>query len=251
MDLKLNGKVAVITGASKGIGAAIAKTMAAEGASVVINFAESRDSAERIVAGITKEGGKAIAVKGDVSKSADIKRIFEEAENAFGPINILVNNAGIAKFGPVEYASETDFHSQFNVNVLGTILATQEALKYFPSTGGSILNIGSVASQNPGPYAGIYAASKAATDALTISYAKEFAARNIRVNTIAPGSTETEGARTLIDLMGPDTEKAMIDATPFGRFGRPEEIATVAVFICSDAAAWVTGERIKVSGGLS
>ena len=157
----------------------------------------------------------------------------------------------MAQFGPIEFVSEEDFHLLFNINVLGTVLATQEALKHFPATGGSIVNISTVASQNPGPYASLYAASKAAVDTLTLTYAKEFAARNIRVNAIAPGSTETEGARALIDRMGADLEKAMIAATPLGRFGKPEEIAAVATFLASDAAGWITGERIKVSGGMS
>ncbi|MCE7067189.1 SDR family NAD(P)-dependent oxidoreductase [Dyadobacter sp. CY326] len=251
MDLKLKGRVAVITGASKGIGAAIAKTMAAEGASVVVNFAESREGAARVVTEIVSNGGKAIAIQGDVSKIVDIKRIFEESKSNFGAIDILVNNAGVGKFGPAESVLEEEFHRQFNTNVLGTVLAIQEALKHFPETGGSIINISSVASQNPGPYTGVYAASKAAIEALTLAYAKEFATRKIRVNTIAPGSTETEGARALINVMGKELENAMIAATPMGRFGTPEEIASVVVFLASDAAKWVTGERIKVSGGLN
>lgn len=245
----LTDKVAVVTGASKGIGAAIAKSLAAAGASVAVNYASSREGANRVVAEIESRGGRALAVQGDVSQAADVKRLFEETTAAFGPVDILVNNAGIFKFAPIEDVTEEDFHSHFNTNVLGPILTTQEALKHFPPSGGSIVNISSPASTNPSPSGSVYAASKAALDALTKSFAKALGPKNIRVNTVAPGPTETEGVQQS-GLIGSEMEKTIIAATPLGRFGQPNDIAPVVTFLVSDAAAWVTGERIGVTGGL-
>jgi 3-oxoacyl-[acyl-carrier protein] reductase len=246
---KLAGKVAVVTGASKGIGAGIAKGMAAEGASVVVNYSSSKEGADRVVQEITREGGKAIAVQGDMSKSADVKRLFTETKKAFGSVNILVNNAGVYQFDPLENVTEEEFHREFNTNVLGPILTTQESVKQFGPEGGSIINISSVASSNPPPMGLVYAATKSAVDSLTRSLAMELGPRKIRVNTIAPGGVETEGVHQA-GIIGSDFEKQMVSNTPLGRLGQPEDIARVAVFLASDDAEWVTGERITVSGGL-
>jgi 3-oxoacyl-[acyl-carrier protein] reductase len=245
----MKGKVAIVTGASKGIGAGIAKGLAAEGVAVVVNYVNSKTDADRVVADITSKGGKAVAIQGNVAVAADVERLFAAAKEAFGEINILVNNAGIFKFGPVEAITEADFHQHFTINVLGPILTTQEALKYFPASGGSIINISSVAGSNPGAYASLYASTKAAIDAITISLAKELAARNIRVNAVAPGNTETQGAHDL-GIFGTEIEKTMIAATPMGRFGQPEDIAGAVVFFASDASSWLTGERVRASGGM-
>jgi 3-oxoacyl-[acyl-carrier protein] reductase len=246
---KLAGKVAVVTGASKGIGAGIAKGMAAEGASVVVNYSSSKEGADRIVQEITREGGKAIAVQGDMSKSADVKRLFTEAKKAFGSVNILVNNAGVYQFDPLENVTEEEFHREFNTNVLGPILTTQESVKQFGPEGGSIINISSVASLNPPAMGLVYAATKSAVDSLTRSLAMELGPRKIRVNAIAPGGVETEGVHQA-GIIGSDFEKLMVSNTPLGRLGQPEDIARVAVFLASDDAEWVTGERLTVSGGL-
>jgi 3-oxoacyl-[acyl-carrier protein] reductase len=246
---KLAGKVAVVTGASKGIGAGIAKGMAAEGASVVVNYSSSKKGADRVVEEITREGGKAIAVQGDMSKSADVKRLFTETKKAFGSVNILVNNAGVYQFDPLENVTEEEFHREFNTNVLGPILTTQESVKQFGPKGGSIINISSVASSNPPEMGLVYAATKSAVDSLTRSLAMELGPRKIRVNTIAPGVVETEGVHQA-RIIGSDFEKRMVSNTPLGRLGQPEDIARVAVFLASDDAEWVTGERITVSGGL-
>jgi 3-oxoacyl-[acyl-carrier protein] reductase len=246
---KLAGKVAVVTGASKGIGAGIAKGMAAEGASVVVNYSSSKEGADRVVQEITREGGKAIAVQGDMSKSADVKRLFTETKKEFGSVNILVNNAGVYQFDPLENVTEEEFHREFNTNVLGPILTTQESVKQFGPEGGSIINISSVASSNPPEMGLVYAATKSAVDSLTRSLAMELGPRKIRVNTIAPGGVETEGVHQA-GIIGSDFEKRMVSNTPLGRLGQPEDIARVAVFLASDDAEWVTGERITVSGGL-
>jgi 3-oxoacyl-[acyl-carrier protein] reductase len=250
MKDKLKNRVAIVTGASKGIGAGIAKELAAQGAAIIVNYAGSHDSADKVVADIISDGGKAVAVQADISKSADVKRLFDAAKNEFGGVDIVVNNAGVFSFGPVETVTETEFHRQFNTNVLGPILTTQESLKYFPESGGCIINISSIASQNPNPNASLYASTKGAIDALTISWSKELAPRNIRVNSVAPGNTETEGAHSL-GIFGTDIEKAMIASTPLKRFGQPKDIAAVVAFLASDDAGWVTGERIKASGGLN
>jgi 3-oxoacyl-[acyl-carrier protein] reductase len=244
----LKGKVAIVTGASKGIGAGIAKGFAAAGAAVVVNYASSREGADRVVADITAQGGKAIAVQGDVSKAADVKRLFEQTRASFGALDVLVNNAGVYQFGPLETVTEKEFHREFDTNVLGTILTIQEALKYFGPQGGSVINISSIASLNPTPDSVVYAATKSAVDSITRSPSKELGARKIRVNAIAPGGTASEGLATA-GILGSDFEKQIIGMTPLGRLGQPEDIARVAVFLASDASSWLTGERITASGG--
>jgi 3-oxoacyl-[acyl-carrier protein] reductase len=245
----LKDKVAIVTGASKGIGAGIARALASSGAAVAVNYASDRSSADSVVATIREAGGKAIAVQGDVAKAADVKHLFEETIKALGTPNVLVNNAGVFQFEPVEAVTEDIFHWQFNTNVLGPVLLTQEALKTFPASGGSIVNIGTIISNNPFPNASIYAATKAAMDAISIALSKELGARNIRVNTVAPGHTETEGTRR-IGLVGSDIARQLASQTPLGgRFGQPEDIAPVVAFLASDDSAWVTGERICAAGG--
>ena len=247
---RLKNKVAIVTGASKGIGAAIAKHFAAEGAQVVVNYASSKESADKVVKAITDNGGTAIAVQADVSQEADVTRLFEEAKKAFGTLDILVNNAVFQGYAPIEQISPEAFHQSFSVNVLGPILTIRSAIKLFGDQGGSIINISSGASKMPLPSASLYSASKAALDALTISLSKELGARNIRVNSILPGATETEGAASAGITAGSDYEKMFIANTPLGRRGQPEDIAKVVVFLASDDAAWITGEQISVSGGM-
>ena len=244
---KLTGKVAVVTGASKGIGAAIAKSLAAEGASVVVNYASSREGADKVVAEIKKGGGKAIAVKADVSKASEVKQLFEETKRAFGKLDVLVNNAGVFRFAPLQDVTEDEFHREFNINVLGTLLATKEALNHFNGSG-SVINMSSVASTSPVPNSSIYSSTKGAIDTLTIGLCGELAPRKIRVNVIAPGGVETEGTHDL-GMVGSDFEKQIVAGTPLGRLGQPDDIAQVAVFLASDASAWLTGERIAASGG--
>jgi 3-oxoacyl-[acyl-carrier protein] reductase len=246
---KLTGKVAIVTGASKGIGAGIAKALGAEGASVVVNYAASREDAARVVAAIKQAGGAAIAVQADVSKAEDVRRLFAESTRTFGPLDVLVNNAGIFQFDPIEAVTEAEFHREFNTNVLGPILTSQEALKHFGPNGGSIINISSVVSDKPVPNSVVYSATKSALDSITRGLAVELGGRRIRVNTIAPGGVDTEGVRR-IGLIGSDFQKQMIAGTPLGRFGQPDDIARVAVFLASDDAGWLTGERISASGGL-
>ncbi|MNS66774.1 Glucose 1-dehydrogenase 1 [compost metagenome] len=245
---KLSGKVAVVTGASKGIGAAIAKEYAANGASVVVNYSSSKESAERIVKEIIAQDGKAIAVQGSVASSADMKRLFEETKKAFGRLDILVNNAGIYNFGTIDEVTEEEFHRQFNTNVLGLLLSTREAVKYFDNKGGNIINISSVISTNPLPGSSIYAGTKGAVDTISLGLARELAPRNIRVNNIAPGGVETEGTHSA-GVIGSDLEKQMIAQTPLGRMGQPQDIAKIALFLASDDSGWVTGERIHGAGG--
>src|SRR3984957_7177797 len=246
----LKGKVAIVTGASKGIGAGIARSLAAAGAAVAVNYASSREGAERVVADIKGSGGKAIAVKGDVAKADDVRRLFEEAKSAFGRIDVLVNNAGIYHFQPLDDITEDEFHRQFNTNVLGTILAAKEAARHFGPDGGSIINISSVASEQAIPSAAVYSATKGAVDTVTRVLAAELGPRKIRVNAIAPGGVETEGTHTA-GVIGSNLEKQMVARTPLGRLGQPDDIARVAVFLASDDAAWVTGERLTASGGLN
>jgi 3-oxoacyl-[acyl-carrier protein] reductase len=246
---KLTDKVAVVTGASKGIGAGIAKALAAEGASVVVNYATSRRDADTVVAAITSKGGKAIAIQGDVSKSDDVERLFADATGAFGRVDILVNNAGIYRFAPIETVTEDEFHQHFNINVLGVLLATKEAIKHFTADGGSIINFSTTVTRNPPPGTSLYIASKAAIEAMTRVFAKELGPRKIRVNAISPGEVETEGTRSA-GIVGSDFEKQMLQRTPLGRIGQPDDIAPVAVFLASDDARWVTGEILAVSGGL-
>ncbi|MDI9882272.1 SDR family NAD(P)-dependent oxidoreductase [Flectobacillus longus] len=246
---KLLNKVAIVTGASKGIGASIAKYFAAEGAKVVVNYASSKEGAEKVVTSITENGGTAIAIKADVSKATEVSQLFEETKNAFGQVDILVNNAGIYQFSPIETFSEDSFHQQFNTNVLGSLLTISEAVKQFDEKGGVIINISSGASTTPPAMMSIYSATKAALDAITISLSKEFSGRNIRINSLLPGGVQTEGTITA-GITGSDAEKAMISKTPLGRIGQPEDIAKVAIFLASDDAGWITGEKITVAGGL-
>lgn len=245
---RLTNKVAVVTGASKGIGAAIARALAAAGAQVVVNYASDREAAEKVVAEIGAKDGRAIAVQADVSKSADVERLFVETKRVFGRVDVLVNNAGVYKFHPLEEVSEHEFHRQFGVNVLGPLLSTKQALKYFGPEGGNVINVSSVVSEKSTPNTSIYSATKGALDAITRVLANELAARKIRVNTLAPGGTVTEGAEA-IGLVGSDFEKQIVAQTPLGRLGQPEDIAKVAVFLASDDAAWLTGERLTASGG--
>jgi 3-oxoacyl-[acyl-carrier protein] reductase len=244
----LNGKVAIVTGASKGIGASIATALGAAGASVVVNYSSSKEGADRAVAEITSKGGKAIAVQGDVSKNADVLRLFAETKKAFGQLDILVNNAGVFQFEPLETVTEEEFHREFNTNVLGPILLIQESLKHFSAVGGNVINISSVVSDNPPPHSVVYAATKGALDTITKVLSKEFGARNIRVNTIAPGGVDTEGARR-VGVIGSEFETQMVAGTPLGRIGQPEDIARVAVFLASDESGWITGEKLAVAGG--
>jgi 3-oxoacyl-[acyl-carrier protein] reductase len=245
---KLAGKVAVVTGASKGIGAAIARHLAAEGAAVVVNYASSKTGADKVVADITGAGGKAVAVQGDVSKKADITRLFAETKKAFGKVDVLVNNAGIYEFGPLENVTEEHFHKQFNLNVLGLLLTTQEAVKHFTPAGGSIVNISSVVGRSPVANASVYSATKGAVDAITKSLAKELGPKKIRVNSLNPGMIETEGLHTAGFAEG-DFRKHIETQTPLGRIGQPDDTAKVAVFLASDDSGWVTGETLLVSGG--
>ncbi len=243
----LTGKVAIVTGASKGIGAGVAKTLAGAGAAVVVNYASSREGADKAVAEITESGGKALAVQGDVSQAADVERLFAETIKAYGKVDILVNNAGVFAFIPLEAITEDEFHRQFNINVLGTILATREAAKYFGESGGSIVNITSVASTGAIPTSAVYSASKSAVDALTRVFAAELAPKKIRVNAVAPGATATEGAAAM--GMPEEMQAAMIASIPLGRIGLPEDIAKTVLFLASDDSSWLTGERISASGG--
>ncbi|WP_284945867.1 SDR family NAD(P)-dependent oxidoreductase [Acidisoma cladoniae] len=246
---KLTGKVAVVTGASKGIGAAIAKALAAEGAAVVVNYASSREGADKVVADITAAGGRATAVQASVAKTADVTRLFAEANAAYGAVDILVNNAGVYAFGTIEELTEEEFYRQFNTNVLGLLLATQAAVKQFPEAGGSIINISSaVTSINP-PGSVVYTATKGAVDSATHVLAKDLGGRKIRVNAINPGMIVTEGT---VDqgFIGSDFEKHFVSITPLGRIGQPNDIATVAVFLASEDSGWMTGEILTASGGL-
>jgi 3-oxoacyl-[acyl-carrier protein] reductase len=246
---KLKNKVAVVTGASKGIGAGIAKSLAAEGASVVVNYSTSREGADRVVAEIVEKGGKAIAVQGDVSKAADVRRIFAETKKSFGTLDVLVNNAGVYEFAVLGEITEEQFHRQFNTNVLGLILATQEAVKLFGADGGSIINIGSTASTVTPPTTAVYTATKGAVDAVTHVLAKELGPKNIRVNSINPGMVDTEGARTK-GVIGSDWQKRSEAQTPLGRIAQPEDIGPIAVFLASADSGWLTGETLLASGGL-
>lgn len=246
---KLKNKVAVVTGASKGIGASIAKYLAAEGAKVVVNYASSKDGADKVVKAITDTGGTAIAVQADVSQEADIFRLFEETNNAFGTLDILVNNAGIYQYAPIELVSAASIQEHFNINVLGSLLAIREAVKLFGDKGGNIINISSGASNTPLATGAVYSATKAALDAVTIALSKEFSGKNIRINSILPGVVETEGSHSA-GFIGSDFEAKLVANTPLGRTGQPEDIAKVAVFLASEDAAWITGEKIAVSGGI-
>jgi len=245
---KLQGKVAVVTGASKGIGAGIARALGAAGASVVVNYASDKAGAEKAVADIKAKGGKAVAVQGDVSKSADVKRLFEETRKAYGKLDVLVNNAGVFKFAPLEQADEAEYQRQFGINVWGTIQATREALPLFGPEGGSVINISSVVSRMGIPGSAIYAGTKGAVDTITQVLASELGARKIRVNSINPGMVESEGTHAA-GFIGGDFQKNIEASAPLGRIGQPEDIAKVAVFLAGDEAGWLTGERISASGG--
>jgi len=246
---KLTNKVAVVTGSSKGIGAGIAKGLAAEGAAVVVNYHSSKEGAERVVSEIKAQGGKAIAVQGDVTKAKDVQRIFAETKKAFGRLDVLVNNAGVYQFAPLDQITEEQFHHMFGTNVLGLILATQEAARYFGAEGGSVINIGSVASSLTAPTTSVYTATKGAVDAVTRTLAKELGPKKIRVNSINPGVVETEGAHAA-GVIGSDFQKSFEAQTPLGRIAQPDDIAPVAVFLASADSGWLTGETLLASGGL-
>jgi 3-oxoacyl-[acyl-carrier protein] reductase len=245
---KLTGKVAVVTGASKGIGAAIAKSLAAEGAAVVVNYASSKGGADKVVAGITGAGGRAVAVQADLANPADIERLFGETKQAFGRLDILVNNAGIYQFAPLEEVTVELFQKQFGLNVLGLLLASQAAVKLINSAGGSIINISSVVSTLGFPNASVYSGTKGAVDSITRSLAKELGPRGIRVNAINPGMVETEGTHSA-GIAESEMRKQVEAQTPLGRIGRPQDIAGAAVFLASADAAWITGETFVISGG--
>lgn len=246
---RLKDRVAVVTGASKGIGAEIARALAAEGAAVVVNYASSKEGADRVVSDIVKKGGKAIAVQGDVAKASDVKRVFAETKKAFGRLDVLVNNAGVYQFAPLEEITEEQFHRQFNTNVLGLILASQEAAKNFTGDGGNIINISSIVSRLTPPATAVYSATKGAVDAVTRVLAKELGPKRIRVNAINPGVVETEGTHA-IGVIGSDFQKQYETQTPLGRIGQPEDIAPLAVFLASPDSGWLTGETLSASGGL-
>jgi len=245
---QLKNKVAVVTGASKGIGAAIAKKFAGAGASVVVNYASSKAGADAVVAEITKAGGKAIAVQGDMSKQADIDRLFAETKKAYGKLDVLVNNAGIFEFLPLEAVTEEHFHKQFNLNVLGLILATKKAVELFGEAGGTVINVSSVVAKSPQPNGAVYSATKAAVDAVTRSLALELGSKRVRVNSVNPGMIETEGVHAA-GIHGSDFQKKIVAETPLGRIGQPDDIAKATLFLASDESGWVNGETLVVSGG--
>jgi len=245
---KLKGKVALVTGASKGIGAAIAKSLAAEGASVVVNYASSKAGADAVVAEIGKAGGRAVAVRGDVSKPADAQAIVEAAVKHFGRLDVLVNNSGVYGFAPLENITEEDFHKHFNVNVLGLLLTTQAALKHL-GEGSSIINIGSAVTRITPPGSAVYTGTKGAVDAITGVLSRELGARKIRVNALNPGMVETEGTHTA-GFIGSDFEAGAVAQTPLGRIGQPNDIASIAVFLASNDSEWLTGEHLLAGGGV-
>src|SRR5262249_16529740 len=248
-DKRLTGKVAVVTGASKGIGASIAKQLAAEGAAVVVNYGCRKEGGDRVVAEIKKDRGEAIAVRANISNKSEIQQLFAETRKQFGRLDILVNNAGIYEFAPLEEVTAEHFHKMFDLNVLGLILTSQEAVKYFGAAGGNIINISSVASTSAPATSSVYSATKAAVDAVTKSLAKELGPRKIRVNSINPGMVETEGLH-ITGISGSDFRKEVESQTPLGRIGQPQDIAPAAVFLASADSAWITGETLYVSGGL-
>ena len=248
---KLQSKTALVTGASKGIGAGIALELAAAGASVVVNYASDKSGAEAIVHSINESGGQAIAIHGDVSNSADVVRLFDQTTNAFGSIDILVNNAGVYQAMPISEITEAEFHREMNINLLGPLLTIRESLKHFGPSGGSIINIGSAASRSLPPEFSIYAASKSGLDAITGVLAKELAPRGIRVNSVNPGATLSEGTKEAgLYGVGSDIEKSLVSMTPLGRTGTPQDIARVVVFLASEESGWLTGEIIHATGGL-
>jgi len=245
---KLTGKVAVVTGASKGIGAAVAKALGAQGASVVVNYASSKSGADKVVAEILESGGKAVAVKADVSKAEEAKALIDDALKAFGRVDVLVNNSGVYEFAPLEAITEEHFHRQFNINVLGLLLVTQAAARHLPE-GGSVINVGSAVSRITPANSAVYTATKGAVDAITGVLSRELGPRKIRVNSINPGIVETEGTHSA-GFIGSDFEKTIVAQAPFGRSGQPEEIADIAVFLASKESRWLTGETLIASGGM-
>ena len=244
----LNGKVAFVTGASKGLGASIAAKLAAAGAQVVINYATSKTGADKVVSQIIEAGGKAVAIQGDFSKGADITRNYAEIKKLFGKVDILVNNAGVYQFGPVEATTAEEFHRQFDLNVLGMFLSIKEASPLFPAEGGSIINIGSLVSSMAGAYTSVYSATKGAVDSLTIALSKELGPRNIRVNALNPGLIDTEGTTTGGYIKGDFADNAQ-KLTPLGRLGKPSDIASIAAFLASDESGWLSGQLIIAAGG--
>ena len=245
---KLENKVAVVTGASKGIGAAIARRLAAEGASVIVNYSSSKEGADKVVAEITAAGGKAIAMGGSVAVEAEVNRLFDEVKKAYGRVDVLVNNAGVYAFNPIEAVTVEEYRRQFDTNVMGTLLTVKAALPLFPATGGSVVNISSVVSTMAPPGSSVYSGTKGAVDTITRVLAKELGPKNIRVNAINPGMVATEGTDSA-GLIGSDMEKQVVAMTPLGRVGQPEDIALPAAFLASDDARWITGETLFVSGG--
>lgn len=245
---KLAGKVAVITGASKGIGASIATHLAAAGASVIVNYSSSREGAEKVVARIAAAGGKAVAIQADVSRQADIDRLFADTIKVYGRVDILVNNAGVYEFAPLAEVTAEHFHRQFNLNVLGLILSTQKAVSLFGPEGGAIINISSIVSTLTPPNGSVYSATKAAVDAITRSLSKELGSRKIRVNSLNPGGVETEGTHAA-GIIGGDFEKNIVAGTPLGRIGQPDDIGRAAVFLASDDSGWISGEALVAAGG--
>jgi 3-oxoacyl-[acyl-carrier protein] reductase len=246
---KLTGKVAVVTGASKGIGAAIAKELAAQGASVVVNYASSKEGADKVVAEIVKAGGKAIAIGASVAKSAEIDTLFAETKKAYGKLDILVNNAGIYAFTPLEAITEESIDAQFGTNVKGLLLATKAGVALFPAEGGSVINIGSVVSEQTPPMSAVYSGTKGAVDVITRVFAKELGPKSIRVNAVNPGPVVTEGFKSA-GFDGSDFAKQMVQTTPLGRIGQPDDIASVVAFLASDDARWITGSLLQAAGGM-
>ncbi|HMA51504.1 MAG TPA: glucose 1-dehydrogenase [Magnetospirillaceae bacterium] len=245
---KLSGKVAIVTGASKGIGAAIAKSLAANGASVIVNYASSKDGADKVVAAITAAGGKAVAVKGDVSKAADAKAVVDAAIQTYGHLDTLVNNAGVYEMKPLEEITEEHYHQIFDINVLGLLLVSKEAVKHLPQ-GGSIVNVSSVVSRITPPGSAVYTGTKGAVDAITGVLARELGPKGIRVNSVNPGMIETEGTHSA-GFIGSDFQDWAVGQTPLGRIGQPHDIASVATFLASDDAGWLTGQLLIASGGM-
>jgi 3-oxoacyl-[acyl-carrier protein] reductase len=250
MSKDLRNKVAIVTGASKGIGVGIAKQLSTAGAKVVVNYASSKADAERVVDEIKSAGGTAIAIQADVSKAEDVKRLFDETKNAYGNIDILVNNAGVYEVAPFEVATEDAFHRMFNINVLGLLLATQEAVKHFDGKGGSIINISSVVSKNPEPFVPLYSASKAAASMLTKASSQELGPKNIRVNSILPGTIHTEGLISLGIEKDSDMLKGLVSRVALGRLAKPTDVGDLVVFLASDDATMITGQEIDISGGM-
>jgi len=247
---KLEGKVAVVTGASKGIGAGIAKQLAADGAAVVVNYSSSKKGADQVVAEITEKGGKAIAVGANVAKKSEIEKLFADTKKAFGKVDILVNNAGLYEFAPLENVTEEHFNKHFNLNVLGLLLTTQEAVKHFTNKGGSVINLSSVVGRNGFAGASVYSATKGAVNSITQALSKELGSKKIRVNGVAPGLVVTEGTAVLgVSDAENDFHKSFVAQAPVGRVGQPQDIANVVTFLASDDSSWVTGETWYVSGG--